>query len=94
MGYSSLTSLKRMPVGKLKIDRSFIHDIPGDPDDRAIIAGVLLMAHSLKMKVVAAGVEDDDQLSFLRQAHCDEAQGYLFGAPLPADKFGELLRRR
>jgi EAL domain-containing protein (putative c-di-GMP-specific phosphodiesterase class I) len=83
-----------MQVRKLKIDRSFIHDIPRDPDDRAIIRGVMLMAHSMKMKVVASGVEDDEQLSFLREASCDEAQGYLFSEPLPAERFRELMRAR
>jgi diguanylate cyclase (GGDEF)-like protein/PAS domain S-box-containing protein len=92
VGYSSLNFLKRMQVGKLKIDRSFIHDIPRDADDRAIINGVLLMAHSMKMKVVASGVEDEEQLSFLREARCDEAQGYLFSEPLPAERFREFMR--
>ncbi len=91
IGYSSLTSLKRMPVGKLKLDRSFIREIPGVADDRAIVAGVLLMAHSLNMKVVAAGVEAEEQVSFLLEAHCDEAQGYLFGRPVSAERMGELL---
>jgi diguanylate cyclase (GGDEF)-like protein/PAS domain S-box-containing protein len=90
-GCLSLSHLKRMPVRKLKIDRSFIREIPDGPDGRAVVAAVLLLAHSLKLKVVAAGVEMDDQLSFLAEARCDEAQGFLFSQPLPAERFRELV---
>lgn len=93
-GYSSLNHLRRLPIRKLKIDKSFVRDIATDSDDRAIISAVLLMAHSMKVKVVAEGVEGNGQLSYLRDLECDEAQGFLFSAPLPADKFKELVSPR
>ncbi len=92
-GYSSLNQLKRLPIRKLKIDRSFIRDIATDAGDRTIITAVLLMAHAMKLKVVAEGVEGAKQLAFLRALHCDEAQGFYFSRPLPADRFGELVGR-
>lgn len=91
-GYSSLGYLKQFPIDSLKIDRSFVRDIPQDSDDMAITQAIIAMAHSLKMKVVAEGVETQEQLDFLREQGCDQLQGYMFSPPLNADNFLELLR--
>ena len=91
-GYSSLAYLKRFPIDRLKIDRSFISDLPGDADDAAITRSIIAMAHGLRLKVLAEGVETDAQLEFLRQHGCDEMQGYLHGKPMPVEQFTALLQ--
>ena len=90
-GYSSLSYLKQLPIGKLKLDKSFVQSLTKDPNDDAISKAVISMAHSMNLRVVAEGVETADQLEFLRAHHCDEAQGFLFGKPMPAREFVQLL---
>ena len=90
-GYSSLGALKRFPVDCVKIDRSFVNDIPGDAGDAALTRAIIAMGHSLGLHVVAEGVERRDQLDFLRAEGCDEYQGYYFAKPLPEAAVTALL---
>ncbi len=93
-GYSSLAYLKRIPVGKLKIDRSFVCDLVTNPDDQAIASTIVSMGRNLRLTVLAEGVETAEQLQLLRNMDCDMAQGYHFSRPLAADQLSDLLRRQ
>ena len=91
-GYSSFSYLRQFRVSKLKIDRVFVRDVAVNPDDAAIATAIISMAKSLKLKVIAEGVENEAQMSFLRSHHCDEIQGYYFSKPLAVDQVANKLR--
>lgn len=91
MGYSSLSCLKRFPIGTLKIDQSFVRDIATDADDATIVSAVIGMGRNLNLRVIAEGVETHAQIAFLRTHHCDEGQGFHFSHPLSAEDFALLL---
>ncbi|MCH8921085.1 MAG: EAL domain-containing protein, partial [Chloroflexi bacterium] len=92
-GHSSLSYLSRLPIDVIKIDQSFIQDLTTDPNDAAIARSIIVMAHNLKLKVIAEGVETEEQLAFLKKRRCDEMQGYLFSKPAPAEAFEEMLKQ-
>jgi EAL domain-containing protein (putative c-di-GMP-specific phosphodiesterase class I)/ActR/RegA family two-component response regulator len=94
VGYSSLSYLKRLPLDKIKIDRSFVCEITESSDDAAIVRAVIAMSHQLQMTVLAEGVETQAQLGYLRRNHCDHCQGMFFGMPQPAMAAERLLRQR
>ncbi len=91
-GYSSLSYLRRFPIHRVKIDRSFVKEIPANQDDGAITAAIIAMAHNLRLGVVAEGVETDEQLEFLRERGCDEVQGFLFSPAVAAEEFSRFLQ--
>ncbi|MCX7570962.1 EAL domain-containing protein [Tumebacillus sp. DT12] len=91
-GYSSLNYLKRFPIDTLKIDRSFVGDITSNEGDATIVTTIIAMAHTLEMKVIAEGVENEEQLEFLYGQGCDQMQGYLFSPPRPAEEIEKMLR--
>ncbi|MDN7144221.1 EAL domain-containing protein [Pseudomonas sp. JQ170] len=91
-GYSSLAYLKMLPIDHLKIDRAFIKDLPGDDDDVAITRAIIDLGHALGFRITAEGIETRQQYEFLRNAGCDQGQGYLIGRPMPAQQFDQWLR--
>ncbi|WP_136419849.1 EAL domain-containing protein [Herbaspirillum sp. ST 5-3] len=93
-GYSSMAYLKRFPIDQVKIDRTFVHGIPGDRDDEAITSAIIAMAHGLGLSVVAEGVETGLQLEFLRKAGCDIMQGYYFSEPQPPELMADFLKNQ
>ena len=86
-----MSYLKRLPIDRLKIDRSFVEGIPTDRDDTTIVTTIIAMARNMGLEVIAEGVETQDQCEFLRQQACDEYQGYYLSKPLPAQQFEALL---
>jgi EAL domain-containing protein (putative c-di-GMP-specific phosphodiesterase class I) len=89
-GYSSLSYLRKLKVDTLKIDQSFVREITATPDDMTIVSAIISMGRSLKLRVIAEGAESADDLAFLKSQHCDEAQGYYFSRPVPAEQFAKL----
>jgi EAL domain-containing protein (putative c-di-GMP-specific phosphodiesterase class I) len=92
-GYSSLAALKSFPISRLKIDKSFVRDLASNEDDQAIARAIISLSHQLHMRVIAEGVETEQQRSFLQQNGCDEVQGYLYGRPVTQQEIAALLPR-
>jgi len=90
-GYSSLLYLKRLPASELKIDRGFVRDLPHSTEDAAIVSAIVALGHTLKLKIVAEGVETTAQQAFLTHLGCDALQGFLLGRPMRADRFIETM---
>ena len=93
-GFSSLSYLKRLPIDALKIDQSFVRDVSTDQDDAALVMAIITLAHNLRLRVVAEGVETEEQWRFLHLLRCDEIQGFVFSKPLPPDALERLLVSR
>jgi EAL domain-containing protein (putative c-di-GMP-specific phosphodiesterase class I) len=93
-GHSSLWALKSFPVNRLKIDKSFVNDLADNFDDQAIALAVIALGHKLDLRVIAEGVETQQQRSFLMDCDCDEMQGYLFSRPVPASAIASLLEKQ
>jgi EAL domain-containing protein (putative c-di-GMP-specific phosphodiesterase class I)/FixJ family two-component response regulator len=93
-GYSSLGYLKRLPIDSVKLDASFVKDATRHPDDAALVMAIITLAHNLRKKVIAEGIESEDQLAFLRLLRCDEGQGYFLGRPASSDEMGLRLEHR
>lgn len=93
VGYSSLSQIKKFPIDTLKVDGSFIRDIPQNMEDRAITEAIIAMGKTLSLTVIAEGVETEEQETFLREHACDQSQGYFFSRPIPPEKFSDLMRQ-
>ena len=93
-GYSSMMHLRRFPISALKIDKCFVREITTNEGDAAITTGLILLAHSLELKVIVEGVETPEQLKFLQGRNCDEVQGHVISPPVEIEAFAELLHRR
>ncbi len=93
VGYSSLNYLRQLPLNSLKIDRMFIKEIPANQDNVAIVKAIIALANSLQLKVIAEGVETEEQMAFLLEHGCNEMQGYFWSPPLPAEEISGLLAK-
>ena len=90
-GFSALSYLKNYPVNTVKIDRSFVMDLPGDKENEVLVQAIIAMAHGLRLEVIGEGVETAEQWEFLRRLGCNYVQGYYFGKPMPRDEFEQYL---